>query len=676
MGDTHPHRRIRGNPATGQPPDVQKEHAEMHPSTPETTTIRPPGRLAVLALSVLLVLGLAVPAAALPTSGEDLPADDGDGQPLDESHGMESIGAEEAALAPEYPTTDDPRVGLAPGAGNTAGEAALNMQRLASMPLAPGASTNSDLAFFERDGRRYAVSGNYNGFNLYDVTDPAAPALTTSVICPGSQNDVSVHGNLLFMSVESTAAKIDCTTGGANATNRFRGIRIWDISDLAAPVQLPGVQTCRGSHTHTIVTKPGVEDTLWIYVSMTSSVRAATELAGCSSASSLVDPNTSNFSITVIEVPLAAPETAAIVNRNARIMSTCGDNSCEADHANGSLNGLAFPNPQPNYPEGSGREPGGQSASQTSACHDITAYPAIGLAAGACQGDGLLLDITDPPNPRRIAHVRDYNFAYWHSATFNNDGTKVVFTDEWGGGSGARCRATDPLSWGANAVFDIVQTANGPTMEWRSYFKLPMVQTAQENCVAHNGSLVPVPGRDIMVQAWYQGGTTVFDFTDSANPVEIAYFDRGPVNPTALVTGGFWSSYWWNGTIIGNEIARGVDTFALTPSAALSQLELDAARQVVTTTTNVQHQQPIVWPTTYLTVRAWHSAADRAGVLAPNVSANVKKFVDRAEAAVSPASRNNAAAQLRAVSNQVSGSSSQEVGLRNALLALADVVAR
>ncbi len=676
MGDTHPHRRIRGNPATGQPPDVQKEHAEMHPSTPETTTIRPPGRLVVLALSVLLVLGLAVPAAALPTSGEDLPADDGDGQPLDESHGMESIGAEEAALAPEYPTTDDPRVGLAPGAGNTAGEAALNMQRLASMPLAPGASTNSDLAFFERDGRRYAVSGNYNGFNLYDVTDPAAPALTTSVICPGSQNDVSVHGNLLFMSVESTAAKIDCTTGGATAANRFRGIRIWDISDLAAPVQLPGVQTCRGSHTHTIVTKPGVEDTLWIYVSMTSSVRAATELAGCSSASSLVDPNTSNFSITVIEVPLAAPETAAIVNRNARIMSTCGDNSCEADHANGSLNGLAFPNPQPNYPEGSGREPGGQSASQTSACHDITAYPAIGLAAGACQGDGLLLDITDPPNPRRIAHVRDYNFAYWHSATFNNDGTKVVFTDEWGGGSGARCRATDPLSWGANAVFDIVQTPNGPTMEWRSYFKLPMVQTNQENCVAHNGSLVPVPGRDIMVQAWYQGGTTVFDFTDSANPVEIAYFDRGPVNPTALVTGGFWSSYWWNGTIIGNEIARGVDTFALTPSAALSQLELDAARQVVTTTTNVQHQQPIVWPTTYLTVRAWHSAADRAGVLAPNVSANVKKFVDRAEAAVSPPSRNNAAAQLRAVSNQVSGSSSQEVGLRNALLALADVVAR
>jgi hypothetical protein len=554
-----------------------------------------------------------------------------------------------ASAQTAFPTTDDPRVGLAPGPGETAGQAISNLDKLASLPMAPGASTNSDLAFTGE----FAISGNYNGFNVYDVSDPAAPELRTSVICPGSQNDVSVYGDLLFMSVEATGAKIDCTTGGVTAANRFRGVRIWDISDIDNPVQLPGVQTCKGSHTHTIVEDADDAENVYVYVSGTASIRNALEPPfDCTGASSLLNRNTDNFSITVIKVPLEAPETAAIVNRNARIFSFCGDDSCEDQHADGALNAFPPSNPQPLYPEGSGREPGGQSASQASTCHDITAYPELGLAAGACQGRGLLIDITDPANPRRIDAVQDFNFAYWHSATFNNDGTKVIFTDEWGGGSGARCRATDPLNWGANALFDIVETADGLRMEFASYFKLPMVQTAQENCVAHNGSLIPVPGRDIMVQAWYQGGSTVFDFTDSANPVEIAYFDRGPNSATQLQTGGFWSTYWYNGFIYGNEIARGFDVFDLLPSEHLSANEIAAAKTIRFDEVNVQGQVRYDFAPSFTLVRAYRDQAERAGLAADHL-ANVDRFLARAEQFQSGPQARAAIANLNAVANQV-----------------------
>jgi hypothetical protein len=554
-----------------------------------------------------------------------------------------------ASAQTAFPTTDDPRVGLAPGPGETAGQAISNLDKLASLPMAPGASTNSDLAFTGD----FAISGNYNGFNVYDIGDPAAPTLRTSVICPGSQNDVSVYGDLLFMSVEATGAKIDCTTGGVTAANRFRGVRIWDISDIDNPVQLPGVQTCKGSHTHTIVEDPTDSDNVYVYVSGTASIRNAAEPPfDCTGASSLLNRNTDNFSITVIEVPLDAPETAAIANRNARIFSFCGDDSCEDQHAAGALNAFPVSNPQPRYPDGSGREPGGQSASQASTCHDITAYPELGLAAGACQGRGLLIDITDPANPRRIDAVEDFNFAYWHSATFNNDGTKVIFTDEWGGGSGARCRATDPLTWGANALFDIVETADGLRMEFASYFKLPMVQTNQENCVAHNGSLIPVPGRDIMIQAWYQGGSTVFDFTDTANPVEIAYFDRGPNSATQLQTGGFWSTYWYNGFIYGNEIARGFDVFDLVPSEHLSANEIEVAKTVRFDEVNPQGQVRYDFAPSFTLVRAYRDQAERAGLAADHL-ANVDRFLARAEQFQSGPQARAALANLDAVSNQV-----------------------
>ncbi|MFA9430847.1 LVIVD repeat-containing protein [Egicoccus sp. AB-alg2] len=622
------------------------------------------GRLLFAALAATSLF-----AGALPAAADTMPAEEQE----DADFGFESFEASESAEAPQFPTTDDPRVGLQAGPGETAGQAILNLEKLASLPLAPGANTNSDLAFTGD----YVISGNYNGFNVYDVSDPTEPQLRTSIICPGSQNDVSVYGDLLFMSVEATSAKIDCTSGGVTSANRFRGVRIWDISDIDNPVQLNGVQTCKGSHTHTIVEDPNDDDNVYVYVSGTAGIRAAAEPPfNCTGASSLLNRDTDNFSVTVIKVPLDDPDAAAIVNRNARIFSFCGDNSCEDDHANGSLNAFPPSNPQPLYPEGSGREPGGQSASQASTCHDITAYPQIGLAAGACQGRGLLIDITDPANPRRIDAVEDYNFAYWHSATFNNDGTKVIFTDEWGGGSGARCRATDPLTWGANALFDIVETNEGLKMEFASYFKLPMVQTNQENCVAHNGSLIPVPGRDIMVQAWYQGGTTVFDFTDSKNPVEIAYFDRGPNHPTSLQTGGFWSTYWHNGYMYGNEIGRGFDVFDLTTSEFLNEVEIAAAKQVQFDEYNVQGQERLVWPATFTTVRAWHSAAQRQGVLSAETDANLTKFIDRSEKSAdskNAAQRRNDAALLKAVGNQL-GDSSVEQGLKNALSELSDTL--
>jgi hypothetical protein len=426
---------------------------------------------------------------------------------------------------------------------------------------------NSDVAF---QGPHVFV-GNFSGFNIYDIQDARNPRLITSVVCPGGQGDVSVHGTLLFMSVEQTRGRLDCGTQGVQAPvskERFRGIRIFDIRDLKKPKQVAAVQTCRGSHTHTLLVDPDDTANVYIYGSGTGNVRSAEELAGCSGSKPEEDPNTALFSIDVIQVPLDAPAKARIVAR-PRIF---------ADPKTGSIAGL--------WPGGR-HGAGTQRTSITNQCHDITVFPELGLAAGACSGNGILLDISDPVKPVRLDQVVDKNFAYWHSATFNNTGTKVVFTDEWGGGTRPRCRASDLPSWGANAIFDVVDRK----LKFASYYKLPAPQTEQENCVAHNGSLVPVPGRDIMVQAWYQGGVSVFDFTDSAKPFEIAFFDRGPLDAQRLITGGHWSAYWYNGRIYASEIARGLDVFRLTPSAHLSQKEIEAAEAVRVDEFNAQHQR-------------------------------------------------------------------------------------
>jgi hypothetical protein len=490
------------------------------------------------------------------------------------------------AAAQEEP---DPRIGLEPG-WLDAESAIRNLELVAHHdkpagfvdPANPGnfAFVTSDLAF----SGDHAFVGNFHGFNIYDISDPANPTIVTNVVCPGGQGDVSVQGDLLFMSVEESRARVDCGTNPTVGT-RFQGVRVFDISDVANPVQVAAVQTCRGSHTHSLVADPDDSENVYVYVSGTAGVRPAETLAGCNN-NPPTGENPSRWRIEVIKVPVAAPETAAVVS-GPRLFT---------DPDTGAIDGLQNTLPTPTHPSGA---PWGPSPI-TDACHDITTFPEIGLAAGACEGNGILIDISDPENPVRIDEVSDPNFAYWHSATLSNDGTKVIFTDEWGGGTGARCRETDQPEWVADAIFDIV----GGQMEFRSYYKLPVPQTVQENCVAHNGSLIPVPGRDILVQAWYQGGISLVDFTDSANPVEIGFFDRGPISPTALVLGGFWSAYWYNGNIYGSEIARGFDVFRPVASEHVSEAEIAAAGEAQLDEFNAQHQTRFTWAPSFAVARA------------------------------------------------------------------------
>jgi hypothetical protein len=557
-------------------------------------------------------------------------------------------------------TTNDPRVGLKPGFYD-AGEAAMGMQHLAflkkpnafqlsatqaddpavqktlaqlgvgdtskmpkpmQMVIAQLAFANSDFAF---EGT-HLFQGNFYGVNFYDISNPAKVSLITSLVCPGGQGDVSVYGHLLFMSVEMPNGRIDCGAQGfppapppeaghekerhlpAADPERFRGVRIFDIADIKNPKQVAAVQTCRGSHTHTLVVDPNDKDNVYIYVSGTSFVRQGEELAGCSGETPDKDPNTSLFRIDVIKVPLAAPQDSKVVSSPRVFM----------DARTGALNGLN---------NGGSHDKGAEKPADTNQCHDITVYSAIGLAAGACSGNGILLDIKDPVHPKRVDAVNDPNYSYWHSASFSNDGSKVVFTDEWGGGLQPRCRTTDPLKWGADAIFNL----KDDKLSLASYYKMPAAQTDTENCVAHNGSLVPVPGRDIEVQAWYQGGISVMDFTDAAHPYEIAYFDRGPIDPKMLVLGGDWSAYWYNGYIYGSEIARGLDVFKLVPSKYLTQNELDAANLVRVNELNVQDQQKITWPSQLVVAQAYLDQLARSNALPADRIAALNKAVGSAQ---------------------------------------------
>lgn len=528
---------------------------------------------------------------------------------------------------------DDPRIGLEAG-WYDAEEAARHMRILASDPRPdvfinpddPGDLNyaNSDMGF--RDN--YAVVGNFSGFMIYDISNPEAPELKTTVVCPGGQGDVSIHGDLVFMSVEQARGRLDCGpqgTSGAVDEERFRGVRIFDISDVSAPEQVAAVQTCRGSHTHTLLDSPHDDENLYVYVSGTSFVRHSAELEGCSDLPPAEDPETSLFQIEVIQVPLDAPETARIVSE-PRVF---------ADQETGDPDGL--------WPGGDHGEDTQQTRS-TNRCHDITIYPELGLAAGACSGNGILLDISDPASPERIDEVEDPNFAFWHSATFNNDGTSVLFTDEWGGGTSPRCRPDDPIDWGANALFHL----QDGEMQHAGYYKIPVPQTSTENCVAHNGSLIPVPGRDIKVQGWYQGGVSVFDFTDPSDPYEIAFFDRGPMDDDQLYVAGYWSTYWYNGYIYGTEIARGFDVFELEASEHLTKNELEAAKLVSYDQFNPQHQPRNEWPAHFAVVRAYLDQAQRHEVLPQSQLAEVADELDRIEAMTDPSAQRDALSALAA----------------------------
>jgi len=588
-------------------------------------------------------------------------------KPADKQAQADPFAAEPAGPLPEGMTgsdTSDPRAKLTPGVEN-AGEAAMGIKHLfllkkpgafqlgsddpndpkvqktlgqlgpaseiAKLPkavqliIAQLSFANSDLAF----QGNHLFQGNFYGLNIFDISNPAKPSLLTTMVCPGGQNDVSVYKNLLFMSVEMANGRLDCGTQGfpppppppppptgaefkpgppPAQKDRFRGVRIYDITDITTPKQVAAVQTCRGSHTHTLVVDPNDKNNVYIYVSGTSFVRQNEELAGCSGEAPDKDPNTALFRIDVIKVPLAAPQNAQIVSSPRLFMN----------QQTGALAGLT-----------SGPTHGQGNPSPTDQCHDITVYSAIGLAAGACSGNGILIDIKDPANPKRLDAVNDPNYAYWHSASFSNDGKKVVFTDEWGGGLGARCRANDPNKWGADAVFRLEDNK----LKFASYYKLPAAQADSENCVAHNGSLIPVPGRDIEVQAWYQGGVSVMDFTDPEHPAEIAYFDRGPIFQNMLVLGGHWSAYWYNGRIYASEIARGLDIFELEPTKFLTQNEIDAAKTVHVSELNVQNQQKIEWPRKLVVAKAYVDQLERSQALPADQIASVRQAIQKAETA-------------------------------------------
>ncbi len=586
----------------------------------------------------------------------------------------------ERTVAMAKPPSPDPRIGLKPGLFD-AGEAVWNLRIVSQTPTPEDfiGITNSDLAFTGK----YAIQGNYNGIQVWDISNPSEPLLVVGYLCPASQSDVSVYANLLFVSGEGLGGRLDCGTEGvreAVSHHRLRGIRIFDISDIRNPKYISNVQTCRGSHTHTVLKHPTDDENVYIYVSGSAPVRPDEELAGCSGGPLDEDPNTALFRIEVIKVPLAHPEQAAIVSsprifhdlvappthglapedlaavEEARargafvveindqprvlpdrmttpmldsIVRARGDSTPSAADSAALREHLDAMIARMVGRRGDGPRPG------PTQCHDITVYPAIGLAGGACGGYGLLLDISDPVNPTRIGAVSDSNFAYWHSATFNNDGSKILFTDEWGGGGQPKCRATDPVEWGANAIF----TLENRDMHFRSYYKIPAPQTPLENCVAHNGSLIPIPGRDVMVQGWYQGGISVFDWTDPANPMEIAFHDRGPVDSTRMRSGGSWSVYWYNGVIVSSEIARGLDIFELVPSASLSQNEIDAAKSVTLDHLNAQGQPQFVWPASYALARAYVDQLERSSGLSASRIASARQMLADAERAAGSTGR-------------------------------------
>ncbi|MDP9339493.1 MAG: hypothetical protein M3P45_11550 [Acidobacteriota bacterium] len=565
---------------------------------------------------------------------------------------------------------DDPKV------RKTIGQ--LGMSNISKMPkplqlvIAQLAFANSDVAF----QGNHLFQGNFYGFNIYDISKPANTALLTSVVCPGGQGDLSVYKNLLFMSVEMPNGRLDCGAQGfppeppppagaekekeknkekkrrlpAAQKDRFRGVRIFDISDIKNPRQVAAVQTCRGSHTHTLVMDPNDQDDVYVYVSGTSFVRQAEELAGCSGEAPDKDPNTALFRIDVIKVPAAAPQDAKVIS-SPRVF---------IDARTGAMNGLN---------NGGTHDKGKDKPADTNQCHDITVYSAIGLAAGACSGNGILLDIKDPVHPKRVDAVNDKNYSYWHSASFSNDGTKVIFTDEWGGGLGARCRPKDPNKWGADAIFRL----KDDKLSFANYYKLPAAQGDTENCVAHNGSLIPVPGRDIEVQAWYQGGISVMDFTDPAQPFEIAYFDRGPIDPKMLVMGGEWSAYWYNGSIYGSEIARGLDVFELTPTKFLTQNEIDAAKSVRVSELNVQNQQKMEWPAKLVVAKAYVDQLSRSQALPADQLTVLQKAIRSAETShMSP--RKVAKLKAMAPSFEKSAATAKTPADATRLHALADVL--
>ena len=555
------------------------------------------------------------------------------------------LGAAPTSRAQTYPTGNDPRNGLKPGMYD-AGEAAQGM-RLVSFVRKPAefdsarglTFINSDLAF--RD--HYVYQGNFAGFTIWDVKDPSKPQMVAVVPCITSQGDPSIVGNLLFISAEGGGNRTDCAKGGVqNPADHMAGVRIYDVSNPASPKLIKNVQTCKGSHTHTIIPDPKNRDVVYIYVSGNQNARPATELAGCNNGTDPADPNNSLYRLDVIRVPLKHPEQAAVVT-GARIFTGLGAAPTSEMRREAMQERAARRNAAGGAAASGNAQQAGDPRMATGPrnCHDVTAYPYIHLLAGACASYGLLVDITNPEKPVRLDARADTNFSLWHTAVFSNDGSKVVFTDEWGGGTQPMCQATSMMEMGGNTILTIKKGK----MTQHSYFKIPSAQTAQENCVSHNGGLIPVPGRDLFVQGWYQGGVDVSDFTDPDHPFEVAFFDRGPVDlpPAAGDTasasmsrqrgtiGGSWGAYYWNGYIYSSELARGFDVLELVPSDKLSANEIAAAKLVRFDEYNPQSQPHYTFPAAFPVVRSYLDQLVRNNGLSSDRTSAIARALDAAE---------------------------------------------
>ncbi|HEY4219096.1 MAG TPA: hypothetical protein VGM67_18265 [Gemmatimonadaceae bacterium] len=574
-----------------------------------------------------------------------------------------------AAAAPglhaqTYPKPGDPRNGLKYGMLD-AGEASEGLRHVSFTPKPPLLDSaqgltfiNSDLAF--RGTTVY--QGNFSGFMIWDVKNPAKPELLSVIDCVSAQADPSIYGNLLFVSAEGGGNRVDCKKGGVkDPADHMAGVRIFDVSNPRAPKLIKNVQTCKGSHTHTIIPDPKDKGVIYIYVSGTQNARPATELAGCNNGTDAADENNSLYRLDVIKVPLAHPEQAAVVT-GARIFTgldaapRATSRAARGGEGGGGRGGRGGRGGAAGAPAGPPPPPTGPKN-----CHDVTSYPYMHLLAGACASYGLLVDVSDPMHPVRLDAKSDTNFSLWHTAVFSNDASKVVFTDEWGGGTAPNCQATSMLEMGGNTTL----TINKGKMTERAFFKIPSSQTPQENCVSHNGGLLPVPGRDIMMQGWYQGGIDAIDFTDPDHPFEIAFSDRGPVDapPAPGDTtggaisrqrgsiGGSWGAYYYNGYVYSSELARGFDVYELTPTEKLSANELAAAKLIHMDQYNPQSQPHIVWPAAFPVVRSYRDQLVRdSGLSADRLSA-ISKALDAAEKQTGAARR----ASLTKLATQVAG---------------------
>ena len=562
--------------------------------------------------------------------------------------------------AQSYPSAADPRSNLKTGRLD-AGTAASNM-RLVSFSRKPAqfdtarglTFINSDLAF----GTHYVYQGNFAGFTVWDMSNPEKPVIASVVDCITSQGDPSIVGNLLFLSAEGAGNRNDCGKGGVHdPRDHMAGVRIYDVSNPRAPRLIKNVQTCKGSHTHTVIPSPTDARIVYLYVSGQQAARPATELAGCNNGTDPADPANSLYQLDIIKVPLAHPEQAAVIP-GARIFTGLDKSPdcitfCAPPEVRRSAGGAGGVAAAPS-PAGAPLNTGPRN------CHDVTAYPAMHLLAAACSSHAIMVDISNPEKPVRLSTLTDTNnFQGRHTAGFSNDGRKTLWTDEWGGGTGPMCQAGSIMELGGNTI--VVASADNRKLTQHAYFKLPTAQSAQENCVSHNGGLIPVPGRDLYVQGWYQGGVDVMDFTDADHPVEIAYFDRGSIDAPSdtskasersrYTIGGSWGAYYWNGMIYSSELDRGLDVYELTPSAQLSANEIAAANMVRLAEYNPQSQPKIVWPAAFPVVRSYLDQLVRNDGLAADHTTAVSAALNTAEAK-SGAARS---AALSALAKQVDG---------------------